>query len=140
MSEPDKSQTGTTINSQGDTNVGRDVVGRDKYETHQHYQQAPAQGITWEMFNEAGGLAKTLMILGMLLVVGAFLGFIGLAIYTVSLSTSLPLEQSVEQGMAMGPYFFGSIGVAFVGMIITAIGSSMVSYDFYRKRKSSQRQ
>lgn len=139
MSDPEKPPTtSTSINAQGDVNVGRDVVGRDKIETHQHIQQAPSADQGWAMFHEAGCLARTLLILGAILIVGAFLGFIGMAIYTVSLASSASVQQSVEQGFAMGPYFVGSFGVFFVGMVMVAVGSSMASYDSYRKKKSSQ--
>ena len=134
MSDPEKSQNGgTSISSEGNTSVGGDVVGRDKIEMHQHYQQAPAEGKGWEAFYAAGCVARTLLILGILLVIAGFLAFFG----TIFVSST---ARTFEESSAIGPFAAGSIGVALVGMIITGIGSVMASHDLYRQRGSSRRQ
>src|SRR5512143_1065116 len=115
MSDPEKPPTtSTSINAKGDANVGRDVVGRDKIETHQYIQQAPSADQGWERLHEAGCLARTLLILGVILIVGAFLGAIGMMIYSASLASSASVRQSVEQGFTIMPYLFGAFGVFFV--------------------------
>ncbi len=134
MSDPEKSQSGgTSISSEGNTRVGGDVVGRDKIEMHQHYQQAPAEGKGWEAFYAAGCVARTLLILGILLVIAGFLAFFG-TIFILSTT------RTFEGSQAMAPFAAGSIGVVLVGMIITGIGSVMASHDLYRQRSGSRRQ
>jgi hypothetical protein len=103
MSDPEKPPIsgGTSIDAEDNVNIGGDVVGRDKIETYQYFQQAPSADQGRVTLHEAGCLARTLLILGVILIVGGFLGFIGLAMYDASLMAS-PSQQSVEQSFAVG--------------------------------------
>jgi len=76
MSDPDTSQTSSaSVDAEGDINIGGDIVGRDKIETHQHYQQAPTEDQNWQLFYAGGLLARTLLILGTIIMVVGALGF-----------------------------------------------------------------
>ena len=128
MSDAEKPQTSSaSVNAQGDTNIGGDVVGRDKIETHQYYQQAPSEDQDWQLFYAGGWLARTLLILGTIILVVGVLAFFG----GILLGSG---------GEASGLIILGGFGAILVGGIMTGIGRAIASHGLYRQRSSSRRQ
>ncbi len=133
MNDPEKPQTSSaSINAQGDSNIGGDVVGRDKIESHHHYQQAPSENQTWEMLYAAGWLARTLYILGMILVFGGVLTFIGTFLLGGVIDDYLGQAATERLILFLGP------GACVLGIIVLPIGWTMVSHEYYRKIRSSR--
>jgi ABC-type Na+ efflux pump permease subunit len=130
MSDSDNPQTGgVSVNSEGDTRIGGDVVGRDKYESHIHYEQDPNQG--WEQLQASGCLAKSLMIVGAVLLVAGLLGFFGAIVLSSTAHT-------FDQSSAVGPYAAGGVGAAFIGILLLVFGGIAARYDAFRHRSNTR--
>jgi len=131
-----------TFNQQGQNveeqyNVGRDVNIDARYEENPYPEQ--------EEFQSAGCMARGLIILGVILIVGGFLAAGGGAVMFIIrvvttadtlLSGEIPSFSHFFSYFAIAPIGFGAF---FIGMILTVIGRMMGRSAAYKNRLNNQR-
>jgi len=130
MNDPEQpSSSSASVNAQGDANISGDVVGRDKFETHQHIQQAASFEEGWEMLEAGGRVTKTLINLGQICMFSAFpIGLVGI----------LALFMFGPVGLIVGGV--GAMLLFIAGFIMYMIGWNRASHALYRQRRNSRRQ
>jgi uncharacterized membrane protein YkgB len=137
------------INIEGSNVVTKgDAVGRDKIEKHKYYKKDPFRA--WETFYAGGCLAKTLIILGTIILIAGFLTFAGTILIAITsiatIITSIATTSTdtipgafAEVG-ALTPFIAVGFGAFLVGMLTLALGQAMAQHSAHRQRRNSPRQ
>jgi len=121
MTKQTRKQSGGVNINDSDLTVEGDIVGGDKIENH---GPDPYQDL--DEFHAGGCLAKGLMVLGIITIIGGFISFAVMGYLSV-------------QSFGQTPTPFIGWGVMFVGMITYAIGRTMAHQSAYRQKRNSRR-